>query len=174
MNAPAGRVAGGAWRPAACAAAVAAGLLGGAEVFWRARGVVPTVDDTPGLWALHRRAVPGAGEPGAADAVVLAGNSRMHVGFDVDLARSRWPGRHVAQLAIDGVGPAGVLEDLAGDEAFVGSVVVNVSSQLASASPCGSGPPFGLRIAPVTLSISIANWVIMLVSREIRLPKSYP
>ena len=48
---------------------------------------------------------------------------------------------------------------------------VNASSQRASATPCGSGPSFGLRIAPAAFSISIASSVITLVSREIYTPR---
>ena len=137
------------------AAGLAAGALCGAEAYWRARGVRPTVPDSPALWALHRSAV--GGDP---DVVALLGSSRMRAGFDLATFRRRFPGRPVVQLAIGGNNPEPVLADLAADRRFVGSVVVSFREEpthpdfagrtreylAAAETPDGPGARWGLRL----------------------------
>ena len=97
--------------------------LTGLELVWRARGMEPSVDDSPTLWAVHRTAVP-AGDPRA---VVLLGGSRLHCAFDCDLFRERHPGRPLRHLAVDGLGSNGVLKHFADDPTFRGLAIVDTT-----------------------------------------------
>ena len=125
---PAARLprAGGGWTWA-LAAAVVVGTLGGAEAFWRGRGLTPSVTDSRALWAAQRDRVDGFDPAEARRAVVLAGASRMHLGFSADVFRRRHPGRPLVQLAIDGTAPGAVVHDLAEDPRFRGTLLVSVS-----------------------------------------------
>ena len=60
-------------------------------------------------------------------AVAFVGTSRMELAYSPEAFAESTPGLHGVQLAIDGMPPLGVLEDLADDEAFVGTAVVDVA-----------------------------------------------
>lgn len=89
------------------------------EHFWRSRGLAPALVDDAGLWAQERDRVY---EPGA---VVLVGASRLQLGLHLEAMRRKLPGRPIVQLAIDGTLCDPVLEDLARDSAFRGTVLVS-------------------------------------------------
>jgi hypothetical protein len=93
-------------------------LLGGWEGFWRARGFTPAANDDVGWWALSRDAADRVGPEG----VVLVGSSRMQLGFDTR-AFAAATGIHPVQLAIDGDSGIEVLQDLANDPRFHGTVI---------------------------------------------------
>ncbi|HVU16149.1 MAG TPA: hypothetical protein VHD32_04460 [Candidatus Didemnitutus sp.] len=103
-------------------ALVALLLTGVAAVAWemhvRALGYAPTLNNNPDLWAECRRAV----KP---DSVVIIGDSRAWFDMDLD-ALEQGLGRRPVQLAIPGSCVYPVLEDLANDESFHGTVICSV------------------------------------------------
>lgn len=105
-------------------------LLGGWEVGWRLFGFVPSVEDDWGIWASRRRLVTDAPET-----VALVGASRIQLGVEPQRFTEE-SGREAVMLAIDGNSPMGVLEDLAADPVFRGSVIVSyVPMFFAEAAP---------------------------------------
>jgi hypothetical protein len=102
------------------------------ELYVRAAGYAPTLDDTPDLWAEARSSV----QP---DSVVLIGTSRML--FDLDLDQlERGLGRRPVQLAIVGSSPYPILADLAADESFRGTVFCDIVPAMFLAPP--GSPPY--------------------------------
>ena len=100
------------------------------EVYCRSLGYEPTLNDTDDLWAETRRRV----EP---ESIVIIGDSRAW--FDSDLGElERGLGKRPVQLALPGSGPYPVLEDLANDERFHGTVICSVVPGLFFAP---AGPP---------------------------------
>ena len=88
------------------------------EIRCRMWGYAPTLNDTPDLWALRRRAV----QP---DSLVIIGDSRAW--FDLDLDEiEHGVGRRPVQLAIPGSCAYPVLADLADDTSFHGTVICSV------------------------------------------------
>jgi hypothetical protein len=107
-----------------------------ATVAWelrvRAWGYAPTLDDTSDLWAERRAAV----QP---DSLVVIGDSRAL--FDTDLDElEKGLGRCPVQLALVGSCAFPILDDLARDESFHGTVVCSLLPAIFFA-PNGS-PPF--------------------------------
>jgi hypothetical protein len=98
-------------------------LVGGWEAFWRARGFTPSISDTWDLWAAARRRV---GDDGSA-AVALIGSSRIQLAIDPDafVAATGWS--RPVQLAIPMAPAIPVLEDLAYDPSFTGTVICGVN-----------------------------------------------
>ena len=109
-----------------CAALLAAGWDG----FWRRHGFAPSVVDDVNLWSVWRE---------RADAgprvLALAGSSRLMMGLDLQTLRDRFPTRQVVQLSVNGGSPLAVLQDLADDERFRGSVVCEILPHQAYADP---------------------------------------
>ena len=103
---------------------VAATAVSLVEVVWRSAGHRPTVVDSRDLWAYHRAAATRAGEA----AVVLLGSSRMQLDVDTERFRERLPDRPLVQLAIDDSQPVAVLRDLAADDSFRGTAIVDVTT----------------------------------------------
>jgi hypothetical protein len=96
---------------------IVAGLL---EVALAARGFKPTIVDSAALWAKERTRANDAGGRG----LVLVGASRAQL--DVDLGElAKATGKKPVQLAIDGSNYVAVLADLAADERFIGTVIVD-------------------------------------------------
>jgi hypothetical protein len=92
---------------------------------WRAFGVEPTIRNSDGLWAMHRRRI----SNGEGDKTVLIGSSRVL--FDVQLpVWERIMGERPIQLALEGTSPIFALEDLADDPKFTGRLLVGVSPPL--------------------------------------------
>ncbi len=106
-------------RPWGLALALALVLLCGWELGWRQFGFVPSVEDDWGIWASRRRLVDDAPET-----VALVGASRIQLGVEPERFRVE-SGREAVMLAIDGNAPMAVLEDLATDPGFRGSVIVS-------------------------------------------------
>lgn len=94
-------------------------LLGGWEVGWRIYGFVPSVEDDWGIWASQRRLLEDAPEK-----VALVGASRIQLGVAPERFKAA-SGREAVMLAIDGNDPMAVLENLAEDPGFTGSVLVS-------------------------------------------------
>lgn len=103
----------------ATAAALTLLLLAGWETFWRARGFNPVLDDDAKLWASTRRRV-------GPDSTVLVGSSRMHAGVSPSIFEEV-TGRDTIQLAVNGGMSYLVLENLARDRAFRGTVICELT-----------------------------------------------
>lgn len=102
------------------------------EIYARSAGYAATLNDTPDLWAETRGTV----KP---DSVVLIGTSRMLFDMDLDVLEQGL-GQRPKQLAIVGSSPFPVLADLAADETFRGTVLLDIVPAMYLA-PAGS-PPF--------------------------------
>ncbi len=93
------------------------------EIFWRIRGFEPSLNDDANLWTLTRHNVPKDHK----QAIVLIGSSRMQLGIDTR-AFFQQTGIAPQQLAIDGTTPLPVLDDLAADKHFIGTVICELSA----------------------------------------------
>ncbi len=104
----------------------------GWELLSRARGYGPTLNDTSDLWADRREAV-------RPDSLVIIGDSRAL--FDTDLdALEQGLGRRPVQLALVGSCAYPILENLAHDESFHGTVVSSLVPMMWLAPP--PAPPY--------------------------------
>lgn len=113
----------------ALALALAVVLAWALERKTRAGGQRPSVVDDAFLWSLTRREVDD--DPRT---VVFLGASRMALGYSPAAFAEAAPGWRGLQLSISDYLPLGVLEDLAGDEAFRGVVVLDlIESDIADA-----------------------------------------
>lgn len=113
------------WGATLVGAAVLATVgVGAVEVIWRGAGHGPTIVDSPDLWSYHRARATTAGS----DAVVLLGSSRMQLDIDTERFRHRLPGVRLIHLAIDDSQPVAVLRDLAEDDRFRGTAIVDVTT----------------------------------------------
>ena len=112
------------WRCGAVFALAFAAALLTVENYWRGKGFEPSVTDNPALWGHHRvaaKALP-------PDGVALVGSSRMQVGFHPATFRKMFPGRELVNLSMAANMPGGVLEDLANDEDFRGTVICDLNA----------------------------------------------
>jgi hypothetical protein len=91
------------------------------EMHWRAKGLFPSVIDSPQLWSAARDHVRG-------DSVVLLGASRTVYGIDPAQWMRERPADHAVMLAINGHYPVVALQDLAADDDFHGLAVVDIDS----------------------------------------------
>jgi len=100
-------------------------LMVGWETWVRAQGVTPGYRNSDELWAEQRRRI----DRGEGDGVVIIGSSRAL--FDIQLGVwEQLAGRRPIQLALEGTSPVGVLEDLAADPKFTGTLLVGVAPGL--------------------------------------------
>lgn len=107
------------WRGVLAAVVLLTALAtAGWEAASRLRGYGPALDDDADLWAARRAAV----QP---DSLVLVGTSRMLFNADLDLLE-RELGRRPIQLALAGSSPFPILADLAQDESFRGTIILDV------------------------------------------------
>ncbi len=114
------------WRPAILVAALALfAMLGAWEGYWRAWGALPSIRNTDGLWAIQRRRI----DDGEGNGIVFVGASRMLVDVQLPTWR-RLSGQQPIQLSLEGTSPLPVMEDLAADPLFVGTLVVGVEPNL--------------------------------------------
>jgi hypothetical protein len=95
----------------------------GLELLWRSRGIVPTVADSMDLWAAARERARAITDQRL---VVLAGDSRMRLGFDTETFARRFPGYLLVNLAIEDNSPLPVVRDLALDQRFCGLLIVQI------------------------------------------------
>jgi hypothetical protein len=101
------------------------------EYYARSAGYQPTLNDTADLWSESRARV----KP---DSIVLLGTSRMLFDMDLDVLESGL-GQRPVQLALVGSSPYPILADLAADESFRGTVLLDVVPAMYLA-PTGSPP----------------------------------
>ena len=102
------------------------------EIRARALGYTPVVNDTSDLWADRREAV----QP---DSVVIIGDSRALFDTDLDVLE-KGLGRRPVQLALVGSSAYPVLENLANDESFHGTVIASVIPAMWMVPP--PAPPY--------------------------------
>ncbi|MDO1449439.1 hypothetical protein Q0590_24400 [Rhodocytophaga aerolata] len=105
----------------------------GWESYWRSQKFELSYNDDEPLWAYHRKQI----YDSSPSAPVLIGSSRIKFGMDL----STWEqitGKAPVQLAQVGTSPRLVLDDLANDASFRGTVLVGVTEPLFF-SPAG-GP----------------------------------
>ncbi|QKJ30230.1 hypothetical protein HQ865_10795 [Mucilaginibacter mali] len=95
------------------------------ELYLRHKGVIADYDDGPELWADKRAMVY---EP-ADKATVFIGSSRIKYDLDIPTWESL-AGTHAIQLAMTGSTPVPMLDDLANDPKFKGSLIVDVTEIL--------------------------------------------
>ena len=88
------------------------------EIRSRSVGYAPTLNDTEDLWADARRRV----QPGS---LVIVGDSRPHFDLDLDELENGL-GKRPIQLAQGGSCAYPVLEDLANDERFHGTIICSI------------------------------------------------
>lgn len=120
------------WRGVLAAVVLLAAAAAAAwELAVRRAGYTPGLDDTADLWSEARASV----KP---DSIVLLGTSRMLFDIDLDVLE-RGLGQRPTQLAVVGSSPFPVLADLAADEAFRGTVLLDVVPAMYFAPP-GSPP----------------------------------
>ncbi len=98
------------------------GLTGIWEIALRVHGYTPSLRDDSGYWIAMRQRASDAGK----DALVLVGASRMQLDVDVPIL-ARLSGKKVIQLALDGSAPLPILEHLAADIHFRGTVICSVA-----------------------------------------------
>ncbi len=102
----------------------------GWELAARSMGYGPSIDDNADLWAEQRSRV----QP---DSLVLVGTSRMLFNADLDVMEQAF-GRRPIQLALAGSSPFPILENLANDEHFRGTVILDIVPAMFLAP---AGPP---------------------------------
>jgi hypothetical protein len=101
------------------------------EVYCRSSGYAPTLNNTEDLWVVARRHV-------APESIVIVGDSRPW--FDMDLDElERGLAKRPIQLAQAGSCAYPVLDDLAKDETFHGTIIFSIVPRLYFAPP-GSPP----------------------------------
>lgn len=119
------------WRGVLTAVVLVTALAtAGWEAAVRLKGYGPALDDNADLWAERRAAV----QP---DSLVLVGTSRMLFNADLDVLEQAL-GRRPVQLALAGSSPFPVLADLAQDESFRGTVILDIVPAMFLAP---GGPP---------------------------------
>jgi hypothetical protein len=81
------------------------------------------VRDTKELWAYHRERASNEGQ----NSVVLIGASRIQNGMVPEVLTNQFPDRKVAMLALAGHDSFAMLENLANDETFTGTVICSTT-----------------------------------------------
>lgn len=107
------------------AAALALVVITGWEIHVRGQGYKPAVNDTSDRWALVRSRV--GDEPGQ---TVVVGSSRIMFDFDLATYARRFGGGPPLQLAMPGTNPVGLLEHVADEEGFDGTLILGVAPGL--------------------------------------------
>lgn len=103
----------------ALSAALVVATVAAWEFACRNRGYERSLEDDPGLWAERRRAV-------QADSLVVIGSSRALFGVNLDAMEAGF-GQRPIQLALVGSSGYPILEDLANDERFRGTVICDIT-----------------------------------------------
>lgn len=99
-------------------------LLGGLEAFWRVNGHQPAIVDDQRLWAIERSRI------GKSDKeIVLLGSSRMQTDISTSTLRRLAPNHSIINLSADGTCANTVLRDLAGEDSFKGTAIVETTSE---------------------------------------------
>jgi hypothetical protein len=100
-------------------------LVSGWEMYWRDYGSVPSYRNSASLWAIERRRI----DNGEGDKTVISGSSRMLFNTQPDTWEQE-SGERPIQLSLEGTSPVGLMEDLAADDDFTGTLLVGVAPGL--------------------------------------------
>ncbi len=100
-------------------------LAAGWDLFWRHRGFAPSVVDDVNIWSIWRRRADS--DPMV---VALAGSSRFLMGLNLQTLHDHFSDKKIVQLSVNGGSPFSVLNDLADDARFRGSVVCEILPHL--------------------------------------------
>ncbi len=100
-------------------------LMSGWEAYWRDYGSSPSYRNSEGLWAIQRRRI----DHGEGHKTVIAGSSRIFFDTQLDVWE-RESGKRPIQLALEGTSPVTLMEDLAEDTDYTGTLIVGVSPGL--------------------------------------------
>lgn len=100
-------------------------LMSGWEWYWRDYGSVPAYRNSEGLWAIQRRRI----DHGEGDKTVFTGSSRIFFNTQLDVWEQE-SGERPIQLALEGTTPVPLMEDLAQDDDFTGTLIVGVAPGL--------------------------------------------
>lgn len=93
------------------------------ELFWRSKGHYPVVADTATLWGVH---VDRVGRLDA-DGVVIVGSSRVQLGLDPAVIKKELGASDVVQLARAAASPLPMLEYIADETRFAGTVICGIT-----------------------------------------------
>lgn len=105
---------------------IAATAVAGWEWWWREQSYTPALYDDRDLWAAHRhRAVTVDQDRN----FTVIGASRIQLAFSTAAFEQSLPGWKATSLAINGHYPLAVLEDLAADERFTGTLLVAIDAR---------------------------------------------
>lgn len=96
------------------------------ETWWRHQGHTPLLQDDKDLWAQHRARVE---HLNPARSLVVLGASRIQLAFSVPWLEAQDPPWQAVSLAINGHYPIAVLEDLAENSDYAGTVLVAVDGR---------------------------------------------
>ena len=100
-------------------------MMAGWEAYWRSEDSIPSYRNSDGLWAIQRRRING----GEGDKTVITGSSRMFFNTQLDVWE-REAGERPIQLALEGTSPVSLMESLADDADFTGTLIVGVAPGL--------------------------------------------
>jgi hypothetical protein len=103
---------------------IAAVLLGGLEYVWRINGHQPAIVDDQRLWAMERSKVGKSPKE-----IVLLGSSRIQTDISMATLRRVIPDYSIINLPIDGTCANAALHDLAADDKFSGTVIMETTSE---------------------------------------------
>ncbi len=117
--------------------ALTVGVLGLIEWQFRSAGFGPSVHDGADLWWANYRRIAASDEP----PVVIVGSSRAQLGIDPATLSRSMDDRPVIQLAVNGSSPLLILEHLAGDPAFRGTLLVEIQPIVFDTRPAGNAAP---------------------------------
>ncbi len=106
----------------ALAVVVTLAVVGGWEMLLRSADLGPEYQDNRALWADNRHELNGLG----ADAVAILGASRAQRAIDVETLSERL-GRPVVQLSVEGTSALALLENLAVDPRFRGTILYSIA-----------------------------------------------
>jgi len=95
------------------------------EIHWRSQGAHGSYRNSEGLWAIQRRRI----DHGEGADWVFTGSSRTLSDLQLDVWQQE-SGQRPIQLALEGTSPLRVMEDLAKDSHFTGTLLVGVSPNL--------------------------------------------
>ena len=99
-------------------------MLGGLEYFWRSHGHQPAIVDDQRLWAMERSRVGKSNKE-----IVLLGSSRMQTDISMGTLHRVIPDYSIINLAVAGTCASAVLHDIASDDKFSGTVVMETTSE---------------------------------------------
>ncbi len=100
-------------------------LLALVETFWRLRGAEPDYMDDLRRWSYFRAQIEDMTAPRD---TVLLGASRIQLGWSLQTFRDEIQGAKTVQLAVDGSSPWAILEDIATNTNFAGTLIVSMQA----------------------------------------------